>query len=324
MRHDVVCLGEALVDFLPDRRGCLVRDVARWAPCLGGAPANVSVGVARLGATSALVGVTGRDEFGYFLRERLTREGVDVSCLRHTDEGKTGLGFVSLTGQGERSFTFYRTAAAETFLDARDTKGAQRLLTRATIVHAGTNSLVQPAARDAVRRVLAARHQAGLLISCDPNLRLHLWPKPQVLRRLLDEITGYCSVVKLSHEEIHFVTGTQSVEKALERLEGRGVILPIVTLGAQGAAFRFDGQTRQVPTRRVKVIDTTGAGDGFTAGLLSKLSREVGTRAELARAELGVLVPMVAFGCAVGSRVVRKLGAVAGLPRLGPDGRTLK
>ena len=90
MQHDVVCLGEALVDFLPARRGQRVREVTRWRPCLGGAPANVTVGLARLGATSALVGVTGNDEFGSFLKEGLAREGVDVSGLRQTDEGKTG------------------------------------------------------------------------------------------------------------------------------------------------------------------------------------------------------------------------------------------
>ena len=184
MQHDVVCLGEALVDFLPARRGQRVREVTRWRPCLGGAPANVTVGLARLGATSALVGVTGNDEFGSFLKEGLAREGVDVSGLRQTDEGKTGLGFVSLTEQGERSFTFYRTRAAETFLDSRDTRASKRALSAATVVHAGTNSLVQPKARRAVRRVLEQRFRKGQLVSCDPNLRLHLWPDPSVLREL--------------------------------------------------------------------------------------------------------------------------------------------
>ncbi len=318
---DVVCLGEALVDFLPARRGQRVREVSQWKPCLGGAPANVTVGLARLGAKSALVGVTGQDEFGCFLREGLEREGVDVTGLRQTDEGKTGLGFVSLTESGERSFTFYRTRAAETFLDTRDTHGSKRLLQRATVVHAGTNSLVQPASRAAVRAVLETRFKAGQLVSCDPNLRLHLWPKPQVLKKLLDDVLGLCAVVKLSDEEIEFVTGTNDVDRALERLERRGVLLPVVTLGAQGAAFRFAGQTRRVPARKVRVVDTTGAGDGFTAGLLKGVSRSFSNREALANASISELEPLVRFGCVVGSQVVRKLGAVAGLPRLAADGR---
>ncbi len=324
MPHDVVCLGEALVDFLPARRGQRVRDVTGWRPCLGGAPANVTVGLARLGARSALVGVTGRDEFGSFLKEGLAREGVDVSGLRQTDEGKTGLGFVSLTNEGERSFTFYRTRAAETFLDSRDTRASKQALSVATIVHAGTNSLVQPKARAAVRQVLQRRSRAGQLVSCDPNLRLHLWPDPSVLRTLLDELLGWCTVVKLSEEEIRFVTGTQSVDRALRQLERRGVLLPIVTLGAEGAAFRFKGQTRRVPTRQVQVIDTTGAGDGFTAGLLRGLSRAYTSQAALNRASIDDLEPMIRFACVVGSHVVCKLGAVAGLPRWGRDGRTLR
>jgi fructokinase len=322
MRHDVVCLGEALVDFLPSRRGQRVRDVERWHPCLGGAPANVTVGVARLGGKSALVGVTGADEFGSFIKGGLAREGVDVSGLRQTDEGKTGLGFVSLTNDGERSFTFYRTRAAETFLDTRDTHGSKRLLKAATIVHAGTNSLVQPAARAAVREVLEARHAAGQLVSCDPNLRLHLWPKPALLRGLLNQLLRLCSVVKLSDEEVQFVTGTRSVDAALEQLEARGVLLPIVTLGAEGAAFRFKGETRRVPSPAVKVIDTTGAGDGFTAGLLCRLAEAFRSQAQLQNASIAQLEPLVAFGCVVGSHVVRKLGAVAGLPRLRANGRT--
>ena len=102
---DVISLGEALVDFLPNRRGKRVREVTNWTPCLGGAPANVAVGLSRLGAKSGLVGVTGDDEFGHFLKQGLEREGVDVRHLRQTEEGKTGLGFVSLTHSGERSFT---------------------------------------------------------------------------------------------------------------------------------------------------------------------------------------------------------------------------
>ena len=313
--HDVVCLGEALVDFLPSQRGQQVRDVTRWQPCLGGAPANVAVGLARLGRRSALVGATGLDEFGHFLREGLLREGVDVSALRQTDEGKTGLGFVSLTRSGERSFTFYRTRAAETFLDERDTHRARHLMKGATFVHVGTNSLVQPKARAAVQAVVETRFRTGALISTDPNLRLHLWPEPKVLQQLLATLLPMCAVVKLSEEEIKFVTGSGNVETALKTLNKRGVILPIVTLGERGAALLFKGALREVQTSKVKVIDTTGAGDGFMAGLLSALSPAVKSRKDLASLELHEVEAMVQFGCRVGSRVVQKLGAVAGLPR---------
>jgi fructokinase len=312
---DVVCLGEALVDFLPDRRGARVRDVTRWTPSLGGAPANVAVGVRRLGGTSALVGVTGDDEFGHFLKERLEREGVDAARVRQTTEGKTGLGFVSLTREGERSFTFYRQRAAETFLGRGDVAAARPLLARAKVLHVGTNSLLHGEARAAVQGAVRDAFEAGRLTSADPNLRLHLWKEPAVLQRLLWRLLRRCAVVKLSDEEIAFVTGTTDVDDALARLEARGVLVPVVTMGARGAALRFRGQTVRVPAPRVRVVDTTGAGDGFMAGFLFALTRQYGSRAELLdKGDLETLEAHARFGCLVGSRVVTKLGAVAGLP----------
>lgn len=315
MGHDVVCVGEALVDFLPDRPGRLVREVKRWRPCLGGAPANVAVGVARLGGRSALVGVTGSDEFGCFLKDGLAAEGVDVSWLRQTEEGKTGLGFVSLTRAGERSFSFYRTRAAETFLSPADTGGAAEPLARAKVVHFGTNSLVQAPAREAVQAALERAQAAGRITSCDPNLRLHLWPEPAALRGLLDALVPRCAVFKLSDEECGFVTDRSDAEGALAALEARGVLLPVVTLGAKGAALRFKGRTAFVPAPPAKVVDTTGAGDGFTTGLLWGLTRLYGSREALARAEPAALEALARFACVVGAFVVRRLGAVAGLPR---------
>ncbi len=312
----MICLGEALVDFLPDQRGQRVRDVTRWTPCLGGAPANVTVGVARLGGRSALVGVVGDDEFGHFLHQRLDHEGVDTTFFRHTDEGKTGLGFVSLTKSGERSFTFYRAQAAEQFLDERDTKRAASAIAKARILHLGTNSLLQPKARKAVKAAVRRSFKAGRLTSSDPNLRLHLWPDASELRELLNELLPMLAIVKLSDEEISFVTGTTDVDQALERLEAHGVILSVVTCGAKGAAFRFGGETRRVTAPRVKVVDTTGAGDGFTSGRHTTGAARAGTTQALAALPSDGLEDAAQFGCAVGSRVVTKLGAVAGLPTL--------
>src|SRR5439155_1590029 len=109
----IVCIGEALVDFLPVETGRKVRDVETWTRCSGGSPANVAIALARLGAKSAFLGVTGDDELGHYLAGKLAGEGVDVSHLRLTREGKTGLVFISLSDTGERSFSFYRTRSAE-------------------------------------------------------------------------------------------------------------------------------------------------------------------------------------------------------------------
>ncbi|WNG38098.1 carbohydrate kinase [Archangium violaceum] len=312
MDLDVVCVGECLVDFLPAESGRRVRAVSAWRPSIGGSLANVSVGVARLGGRSAYVGVVGEDEFGHFLRERLAAEGVDVSHVRQTAEAKTGLVFISLDAQGERSFTYFRTRSAEFLLGERDVDPA--FLARARVVHFGTNSLALPEARSAILRAVDTARAAGRIVSCDPNIRIHAWEDPQVLRGILEHLLPRCSVVKLSEEEVAFATGQAAPEEALRYLAGRGVTLPVVTLGEAGAVFLWRGEVVRVPSPRARVVDTTGAGDGFTSAFLRGLSRRYADAAQLAEASREDLESLATFGCAVGSRVVEHLGAVTGLP----------
>ncbi|MDQ3263380.1 MAG: carbohydrate kinase [Myxococcota bacterium] len=318
---DVICLGETLVDFLPEQPGMKVRDVRRWVRCSGGSPANVSVGVARLGGSSAMVGVVGQDEFGEFLLEALSNEGVDVARLRQTDEGKTGLVFISLTAGGDRSFMFSRTRSAELFLAERDVDPAY--LERARALHFGTNSLLFREAQRAMVRAVRAGAAGGKIVSCDPNLRLNFWPDPADLKGVLDALLPSCTLVKLSEEEIAFVTGKSTPEAALEHLSSLGVSLPIVTLAERGAVFLWKGRTVSVAAPAVQVLDTTGAGDGFVAALLFSLTRLYPDRAALLQAGVGELRELAQFACAVGSRVTEALGAVDSLPRISELGGVL-
>lgn len=310
----VACVGEALVDFLPRESGRPVRDVETWRRCPGGAPSNVAIGLARLGVPSALVGVTGDDEFGHFLTKALTDEGVDVTHLRRTSEGKTGLAFVSIAENGERSFSFHRTRSAELFFNGGDADLPYLLGARA--VHLGTNSLIWKPAQKAAELMVQAAQKAGKLVTCDPNLRLHIWPDPEDLRALLAHLLPSVGVVKLSEDEIRFVTGTGDVEEALLALRKLGVALPVITRAAQGAVFLWQGKVVRVPGVAAKLVDSTGAGDGFMAGLLFGLTRLFPDAEGLGRAGVGELREIVTFANAVAARVVERLGAVAGLPKL--------
>jgi fructokinase len=311
---DVVCIGETLVDFFPLENGQRVRDVVTWQRSQGGSPANVAVGLARLGAKSAMLGVVGEDEFGAFLVESLAREGVDTSHLRRSPEGKTGLVFISLDAQGERSFSFYRQRAAEFLLGEQDVD--VEFLARARAVHCGTNSLIKPEARAAAVKLVKSARASGKLVSCDPNLRLHLWTEPTALREVLGQIFELCSVAKLAEDEIEFATDTRDPSQALQRLLEMGVRLPIVTLGAAGAVFLWDGVEERVHAPRVKVVDATGAGDGFTSTLLYGLTRLCADAGDLEELSREVIRELVTFACVAGARVVEQRGAVAGLPRL--------
>lgn len=309
---EVVCFGETLVDFLPPAPGQRVRDVPAWHPCTGGSPANVAVGLARLGLRPAMLGVVGADEFGHFLRERLAAEGVDVSHVRQTAEAKTGLVFISLDERGERSFTYFRTRSAEFLLSERDVDPS--FLGRARVVHCGTNSLHLPEARAAMLRIVESVRSAGRILSCDPNLRLHAWQDPEVLRELLGRLLPRCTLVKLSEDEVAFATGRTEPEEALRYLAGQGVLLPVVTRGEAGAIFLWRDELVRVPALRVRVVDTTGAGDGFTSAFLYGLSQRYPDASALAGASREDLEALATFACAVGSKVVEHFGAVSGLP----------
>jgi fructokinase len=311
---DVVCVGETLVDFLPGSRGQKVHEVETWVRCSGGSPANVAIGLARLGAKSAMLGTVGQDEFGTFLRESLSAEGVDVRRLRMTDEGKTGLVFITLSDTGERSFAFYRTRSAEMFLGARDVD--ERFLGAARAVHFGSNSLLFPEAQQAALRMIQLAKSKGRIVSCDPNLRLHMWTDPAELKALIQAMIPSCGVVKLAEDEIGFVTGTEDPTRALGLLRKAGVKLPIVTLGEKGATFLWQDKQVHVPAPPAQRVDATGAGDGFMAGLLYGLTRLYPDAEAMDRATVGEIRELVTFGCAVGARVVEQVGAVGGLPRL--------
>ncbi|MGE5047310.1 MAG: carbohydrate kinase family protein, partial [Deltaproteobacteria bacterium] len=264
MSLDAVCFGEALVDLLPDKRGRL-RDCARFEAHSGGAPANVAVGLSRLGLRTAFVGVVGEDEFGHLLDARLSAEGVQAH-LRYTREAKTGVWFVAVDEEGERSF-FTPTGAesADKLIDESDVARVPQ----ARIFHCGSSAHIRPAAQEALK--LAVRHARhhGMIVSFDPNVRAHLWRDLRELRALCEDVLPFCHVVKLSEDELEICAGATTPVAALDRLAGAGVRVACVTLGAKGAMARRDNVTVEAPAPRVEVADTTGAGDGFVAGLLS-------------------------------------------------------
>jgi len=308
-RLDVLCFGEALVDMLPDRRGRL-RDCERFEAHSGGAPANVAVGVARLGLRAGFCGVVGDDEFGRLLERKLRAEGVETS-LRFSDEARTGVWFVALDRRGDRTFFSPNgTHGADKLLSTIDVRRAP--IGRARWLHCGTSSHVLPAGQRALLSAVRRAHSLGVRISFDPNVRAHLWRDLRELRKLSEAVVPACDFVKLSAEEAEACTGERDPARAAAWLVSRGVKLACITLGAGGAIARQGKRTFRAPARRVSVVDTTGAGDGFVAGLLSRLPA-----VDPSTIPDRVLQDALVFACAVGTRVCTRLGAVAGLPRKG-------
>jgi len=268
---DVLTLGELLIDFVPDRTGVTLGEAERFLKAAGGAPANVAVGVRRLGVDAGFIGKVGDDPFGHWLASILERDGVDVSQLRFDDAARTALAFVSLTEEGERDFMFYRHPSADQLhrADEIDLKA----VADATILHHGSISLIQEPSRSATLAAIDAARGAGRLVSYDPNLRLPLWESEQVAREGMLGPWKLAHVIKISEEELSFLTGSSDLEAARSLMHDELRLLT-VTLGQAGVAWFAGDRSGRVDGFSVKPEDTTGAGDAFVAALLAALARE--------------------------------------------------
>jgi fructokinase len=313
---DVLCFGEVIVDFFPEARGILLADAERFVRHLGGAPANVAVGLARLGARAGLMTLVGADEFGRFLVGALEREGVDTEGVGTHRTARTGITFVAVGPRGERSFLFYRHPSADQLVAEHDVDPA--LVARARVLHYGSSTLAREPARAATRKALAAARAAGAVISCDPNLRLHLWADPTEAAPLLRQTLAETDLVKISDDELAGVVGTSDVEAGARALRELGVGLAVVTLGERGCYY--DGAaagTGWVRGHKVEVVDTTGAGDGFVAGLLADLLPRLRAGGRPATLDRAAVTAACGLANRVAARVVTRFGATAALPCAG-------
>jgi fructokinase len=306
---DLLSFGEAVIDFFPETLGVPLGDVDRFARHLGGAPANVAVGLARLGARAGLMTLVGADEFGRFARAALAREGVDVRGVGTHRTARTAITFVSVGPAGERSFLFYRHPSADQEIAVHDVDPA--LVAEARVLHFGSSTLSREPARAATRLALAAARRAGRVVSCDPNLRFHLWADPGEAGPLVRETLAEADVVKISDDELAAIVGTSDVEQGASAVRALGPSLCVVTLGERGCYYDGAGGRGWVRGVRVPVVDTTGAGDGFVAGLWAELLRRA-DRPKDWPAEAVERACM--FANRVAARVVTRLGATAALP----------
>ena len=304
---EVVCLGEVLIDFVPTVTPTTLIEAPAFKKAPGGAPANVAVGLARLGIGSAFLGMTGDDPFGHFLEQTLREAGVDTRWLRFTADARTALAFVSLRADGEREFTFYRHPSADMLLRPEDVDAAA--FTNAKVLHVGSISLIAEPSASATRVALARARAAGCLISCDPNLRLALWPDPEAARAGLLEAVAAADVVKISDDELNFLFGTDDPAEARSHLLAPHHRLIVITYGARGCVWLTHSAEGRLPGFVVEAVEATGAGDGFTAGLLAGLLDRPDAPLHDAR-----LDAICRFACAVGAITTTVRGAIPALP----------
>ena len=262
MSAKVWVLGDAVVDLLPESDG-------RLLPCPGGAPANVAVGVARLGGTSGFIGRVGDDPFGALMQRTLLTEGVDITFLKQDEWHRTSTVLVDLNDQGERSFTFMVRPSADLFLETTDLPCWRH----GEWLHLCSIALsAEPSRTSAFTAMTAIRH-AGGFVSFDPNIREDLWQDEHLLRLCLRQALQLADVVKLSEEEWRLISGkTQNDRDICALAKEYEIAMLLVTKGAEGVVVCYRGQVHHFAGMSVNCVDSTGAGDAFVAGLLTGLS----------------------------------------------------
>ena len=301
---DVVALGELVIDLVPARGA---DGGACFAPKPGGAPGNVAVGVARLGGRAAMLSKVGDDAFGRLLIETLSANGVDAEGVLTTREGNTSLAAVTVDDRGERDFLLYRKGSAESTY-APGEVAADRIA-RTRILHVGSLLLGEPLCGAAQRKAVDIARAAGALVSVDVNLRPTLWASPDAMRAVALEAADAADMLKASEEELAFMSETSDVEEALARLNHAKRRLTAVTFGPDGALLAAGRLRARVPGFAVKVADTVGCGDAFTASLLADVS---GGSADLATEE--GLARLGRRACASGALAAATAGAMDALP----------
>jgi sugar/nucleoside kinase (ribokinase family) len=301
----VACLGEVLIDFIAEQTGTLdsVHSFRRYP---GGAPANVAVGIARLGVPSGFIGKVGADTFGEFLISMLKENGVHTGGITQTEEAPTALAFVSRPSSGDRDFLFYREPCADILLTGSELP--KNWLSQIQYLHLGGVSLTRNPSRQATLQAAKLTQANGGKITFDPNLRIDLWTKGLTeCRSITQAILEFTDIFLPSKEELLILMGTDNLNKAIIRAHEMGPPIICVKMGSRGSMISERNQRGEFrkftqPPFTVDVVDTTGAGDGYDPGLIVGLVQGLS------------LEEAVRQGTAVASLVITKMGAMTALP----------
>lgn len=298
---DVVTLGECMAVLYPpdpvtlDEARTLLLDV-------GGAEANLSIALARLGHTARFISRLGDDPFGRRVRAVLAAEGVDTSALMVDAGAPNGVFFREWLADGARRVYYYRAGSAASRLTPGDLTSDQFAGARILHLTGITPALSSSCAAACIRAIELAR-AAGALVSFDPNFRPRLWSAVQARETLLPLMRA-ADIILMGHEDAQALLGSGDDQEALTAAAALGARIVVLKRAERGALALVDGQRFEAPaTPATRVIDPVGAGDGFDAGFLAGQLRGWGISESLT------------LGARVGAAAVAALGDYAGYPR---------
>ena len=317
----LLAIGEALIDFIPSTTDSKLKDVEMFSRQVGGAPCNVACTATKLGGNAEMITQLGRDAFGDLIVETLDNLGVGTQYLKRTNEANTALAFVSLTKEGERDFSFYRKPSAD-MLYSIDAVSAIDV-NENDVLHFCSVDLVESPMKYAHKKLIEKVTHVGGTIVFDPNVRLPLWKNEADCKSAVHEFIPLAHIVKISDEELEFVTGITDENQAIQWLFQGNVDAVIYTKGADGATVYFkDGNEISQQGFKVKAIDTTGAGDAFIGALISKLLISDSTDLIAVLKNEGKAI--LEFSNYVAATVTTKYGAISSIPTLEEVNKAIK
>lgn len=272
MNNRLCGIGEALIDFIPELKGQRLKDVPSFTRVAGGAPANVVGAVTKLGIPSKFLTKLGDDPFGDYIVEVLDEAGIDTSNIARDQEGETALAFVSLAADGNRDFKFYRKNSADLRYSVEDIP--EDILNDCGMIHFCSVDLVDSPMKEAHKKLIEMAIEQDVMVSFDPNLRFSLWDDLDQLKKTVNDFLPYADIIKISDEELEFITGYSDIKDAVpELLSGRGKYV-IYTKGKDGAEIYTKNGMVGAPGYTIEVRDTTGAGDSFIGAFLFCILRD--------------------------------------------------
>lgn len=307
-KFDVTALGELLIDFTENGTSSQGNPMLEANP--GGAPCNVLAMLQKLGKKTSFIGKVGNDQFGRMLKETIEMVGIDSGNLIMDEEIHTTLAFVHTFEDGDRDFSFYRNPGADMMLKKEEVR--KERIVASKIFHFGTLSSTHEGCKEATRYAIQCAEDAGVLISFDPNLREPLWSNLEDAKREIAYGLERADIVKISDNEVVFMTGEEDYEKAAQILqETYQIPLLFVTLGKEGSRAYYKGmRVEAAPFIQENTIETTGAGDTFTGCVLSKIL-EAGGINNLTEEQI---YDMLTFANAGASLITTRRGALKVMP----------
>lgn len=305
-KYDLIALGELLIDFTMN--GQSEQGNNMFEACPGGAPCNVLALLNKMGKKTAFIGKVGKDQFGASLRDTITEAGIDASNLMVDENVNTTLAFVHTFPDGDREFSFYRNPGADMMLTADEVN--PEVVKDTKVFHFGTLSMTHEGVREATKKAVETAKANGCLVSFDPNLRPPLWSSLDLAKEQMEYGFGKCDILKISDNEIQFVSGKEDYDEGIAYLQEKyNIPLILLTMGKDGSRAYYKGMRVERAGFSVKAIETTGAGDTFCGSSLNYLVEH--DFDNLTEEQLG---EMLTFANAAAALVTTKKGAIKAMP----------